>query len=116
MRVWQAATWREGSGSFRDCQPHAVICEADLPDAGWKKVLAHISRLKNVPRLIVISSQASESLGTEVLNLGGYDLLPMPLVEEEVLWAVGLIGYNFNNERYRRRKPAGPLRKKGESQ
>lgn len=92
VRVWQAATWREGSGSFRDCRPHAVICEADLPDAGWKEVLKRISRLKNAPRLIVISSQAGESLWAEVLNLGGYDLLPMPLVEDEVVWAVGWLG------------------------
>lgn len=108
----QAVTWQEGSGSFRDCRPQVVICEAVLPDAGWKEVLEQLSLLKYAPRLIVISSQASESLWAEVLNLGGYDLLAMPLVEDEVVRVVGLAWQNFKNERDRRRKPAGPLRKK----
>jgi hypothetical protein len=54
------------------CQPQVVVCEATLPDADWRQVLGRTSTLKNTPRVIVVSSQADESLWAEVLNLGGF--------------------------------------------
>jgi DNA-binding NtrC family response regulator len=90
LRLCEASTWREGAEGCARRQPHVVICEAKLPDADWKEVLSATASLRDPPRVIVISSQADEFLWAEVLNLGGYDLLPTPLVEAEVARVVGL--------------------------
>ena len=91
VKLFEALTWREGIKDLVRHQPEVVICEAVLPDGDWKLVLGYTSPLKNAPRLIVISSHANESLWAEVLNLGGYDLLSKPLVEDEVVRVVGLV-------------------------
>lgn len=101
VRLREAVTWREGAEAFARHRPQVVICEAALPDADWKDVLGDTSSLRDAPRVIVISSQADECLWAEVLNLGGYDVLPTPLVEDEVVRVVGLAWHNWNNERER---------------
>jgi DNA-binding response OmpR family regulator len=88
VRLFEAVSWRDGEGLAR-YRPEIVICEAILPDGDWKLVLQGTSTLKDSPRVIVISSNANASLWVEVLNLGGYDLLSKPLVEEEVVRVVG---------------------------
>ena len=62
-----------------------VVCDAALPDGGWKSVLAELQRLDTPPRLIVTSAFADDRLWAEVLNLGGYDVLLKPFVTEEVV-------------------------------
>ena len=63
----------------------------------------------------MISRQAHESLWAEVLNLAGYDVLPKPLVKDEVVRVVGLAWQNWNSERDRGGKGSGPLREKENS-
>jgi DNA-binding NtrC family response regulator len=104
--ICDASTWQEGSAELRRNRPQVVICEATLPDADWKTVLGETASRSEAPRLIVISSQADESLWAEVLNLGGYDLLPKPLVEDEVVRVVDLAWQNWKNERERARRRA----------
>ena len=66
-----------------------VICERHLIDGNWKDVLSRLASILNPPRLIVVSHRSDEGLGTEVLNMGGFDLLRAPLHEMEVVHAVG---------------------------
>jgi DNA-binding response OmpR family regulator len=47
-------------------------------------MLYHLSRLANPPNLIVSSRLADEKLWTEVLDSGGYDVLPTPFDPTEV--------------------------------
>lgn len=101
LALHEAVTWRDGAENLARHRPQVVICEARLPDADWKEVLDQTASLRDAPRLIVISSQADESLWAEVLNLGGYDVLPKPLVKDEVARVVGLAWQNWNNERQR---------------
>jgi DNA-binding response OmpR family regulator len=61
-----------------------AICESDLPDGSWKDLLAHLADMNRPPLLIVTSRLADEVLWSEVLNLGGYNVLAKPLVETEV--------------------------------
>jgi DNA-binding response OmpR family regulator len=61
-----------------------VIAESELPNWDWKKVLSDIRRLAEPPQLIVTSRTADDYLWAEVLNIGGYDVLPQPLERDEV--------------------------------
>ena len=65
-----------------------VICERDLPDGTWRKILEHLWSAAERPFLIVTSRTADESLWAEVLNLGGYDVLAKPLQAKEVRHAL----------------------------
>ena len=82
-KLYESATWREGAEVLRRWRPQVVICEANLPDADWRQVLYQSALLGHSPRVIVISRLADESFWAEVLNLGGYDVLPKPLVGDE---------------------------------
>src|SRR3954447_15019271 len=73
--------------AMQHLQRHAievVIAESDLPNWNWKKVLADLRRLAQPPQLIVTSRTADDYLWSEVLNIGGYDVLPQPLERDEV--------------------------------
>ena len=61
-----------------------VVAERDVPNWGWKEVLGDLRRLENPPQLIVASHAPDEALWAEVLNIGGYDVLPQPLERDEV--------------------------------
>lgn len=61
-----------------------VICERDLPDGDWKRVLEGFDSLPVRPNLIVTSRLANDELWAEVLNLGGYDVLAQPFDAHEV--------------------------------
>jgi DNA-binding response OmpR family regulator len=63
---------------------HVVIAQSELPSWGWKKILSDLRRLAQPPQLIVTSRTADDYLWAEVLNIGGYDVLPQPLERDEV--------------------------------
>ena len=63
---------------------HVVIAQSELPNWGWKKILSDLRRLALPPQLIVTSRTADDYLWAEVLNIGGYDVLPQPLERDEV--------------------------------
>lgn len=62
-----------------------VVAESDLRNWDWKSVLRDLRRTEHPPQLVVTSPAADDRLWSEVLNLGGYDvLLARPLDREEV--------------------------------
>jgi DNA-binding response OmpR family regulator len=61
-----------------------VIAESEMPGWNWRKVLSDIRRLSRPPQLIVTSRTADDYLWAEVLNIGGFDVLPQPLERDEV--------------------------------
>jgi CheY-like chemotaxis protein len=65
-----------------------VLCERDLPDGGWQDLLETCRSLEKPPSFIVCSRLADELLWSEVLNLGGYDVLMKPFEREEVVRVV----------------------------
>jgi DNA-binding NtrC family response regulator len=75
---------------MQDHNVAVVVAEADLPDGSWKDLLDRTSSLPDPPRLIVFSHIADDNLWAEVLNLGGYDVLPVPFATDEVLRAISL--------------------------
>ena len=67
-----------------------VVCPKVLPDATWRELLGAVRQFRNPPNVLVYSEQADGDFGIEVLNAGGYDLLPTPLQQDEVLRAVSV--------------------------
>lgn len=90
---WQqhgAWTQTEAFEFLRENVAPVVICESDLPDGTWQDVLAHLGRMPHPPLLVVTSRTADERLWSEVLNLGGYNVLAKPLNMKEVFHVAGL--------------------------
>jgi DNA-binding response OmpR family regulator len=71
--------------ALRDQHFPVIITEEDLPPGSWRNVLAAVEQLPNAPLLVVTSGLADERLWSEVLNLGGHDVLAKPFCEAEVL-------------------------------
>ena len=65
-----------------------VIVERDLPDGSWKTLHNRLMQMPFPPKLVVTSRLADERLWVEVLNLGGFDVLPQPFYAREVLRSV----------------------------
>ncbi len=65
-----------------------VIVERYLPDGDWKTLRNQLMRMELSPRLIVTSRLADERLWSEVLNLGGFDVLAQPFCAAETLRCV----------------------------
>jgi DNA-binding NtrC family response regulator len=75
---------------LQDQNVAVVVAEADLPDGNWKDLLDIAANLPEPPQLIVFSPRADDALWAEVLNLGGYDVLPAPFAAQEVLRTISL--------------------------
>jgi len=61
-----------------------AFCEATLPDGTWKDVLDFTLTPEVTCSLVVTSTLIDPRLWSEVLNLGGFDVLSKPFVEHEV--------------------------------
>jgi len=88
---WQqheARTLVGALGFLQDNPTPVVICEAELPDGTWKDVLARLALIKCPPVLVVSARLADEKLWSEVLHLGGYNVLVKPLNMKEVFRVV----------------------------
>jgi DNA-binding response OmpR family regulator len=85
-RTFSCARYRDANDLIKFAS--VVICEQTLPDGSWRDVLRTAQALTNAPAIIVTSRLAVGDLRAEVLNLGGYDVLPQPYRAEEVMWIV----------------------------
>src|SRR3954454_13236898 len=84
---WQLYVAKDRRHAMQLLERHSiqvVIAESDLPNWNWKKVLNDLRRLAQPPQLVVASRTADDYLWSEVLNLGGYDVLPQPFERDEV--------------------------------
>lgn len=89
--IFQAAGWRlfeardrRRAMQFLERNPvHVVLAESELPNWNWKKIFYDLRRLAQPPQLVVASRTADDYLWSEVLNIGGYDVLPQPLERDE---------------------------------
>jgi DNA-binding response OmpR family regulator len=83
-RLFEARDRRRAMQYLERHPVHVVITESELPSWNWRKVLNDIRRLAQPPQLIVTSRTADDYLWAEVLNFGGYDVLPQPFERDEV--------------------------------
>jgi DNA-binding response OmpR family regulator len=84
--------------------PAIVMCERDLPDGNWKRVFRQAQRMEHSPLVLVISRHADEGLWSEVLNVGGYDVLLKPFEATEVTRVIGMAWRHWASTRHA--KPA----------
>jgi DNA-binding response OmpR family regulator len=90
---WQqhgARTQKEAFEFLRENVTPVVLCESELPDGAWQDVLCRLGRMECPPVLVVTSRMADDRLWSEVLNLGGYNVLAKPLNMKEVFHVAGL--------------------------
>jgi DNA-binding NtrC family response regulator len=96
--IVQRSTWRLHTASsiaealrlLKTTAVSVILCEHDLPDGNWKDLLCAVTESKVPPRLIVMSADADERLWFEVLNLGGFDVLPTPVQASELFRVASL--------------------------
>jgi DNA-binding response OmpR family regulator len=118
--IFHDAGWRLMEAPDRrralDClerQPvQVVISEKDGPQWHWKRVLNDLRRLAHPPQLIVTSRTADDYLWAEVLNIGGYDVLPQPFNRDEVERVVAAARRHFEGAEPASR-PSAPLAAQG---
>ncbi len=86
--VYRATSCEEAIRFARYTRPRVLVCDAELPDGGWRRIWKALSIGPRPPLLIVASRNADEQLWSQVLNAGGYDVLLKPFRAEEVVWAI----------------------------
>lgn len=75
---------RDAIARLRSHAVSVIFCEGVLEDGTWKDILTTIQGPADAPALIVTSRLADAFLWSEVLNLGGYDVLAKPFSQREV--------------------------------
>lgn len=98
-KIHMAGSFGEAMAVLRHATIPVVLCESELPDRGWKDMLAELGNLPDSPLLIVTSGLADDQLWAEVLNLGGYDVLMKPFDRLEVLRAISLAWLHWKEQR-----------------
>jgi DNA-binding response OmpR family regulator len=81
-----------------------ILCERDLPDGSWKDIVERTAQAANPPAVIVSSRLADDHLWSEVLNLGGYNVLSKPFNDSEVFRDVSLAWLHWKARADRIRK------------
>ena len=98
---WRLLEVRDRQQALR-CLEHepvqVVISEKEGPRWHWKRVLSDLRQLVPTPQLIVTSRTADDSLWAEVLNIGGFDVLPQPFDRDEVHRVVAAARRHFGGE------------------
>lgn len=74
-----------------------VLCARHLPDGDWKRVLSALSARTDPAYLVVASDNVDDRLWAEVLNLGGYDVLPKPFDAAEVFRVLNMAWRNWRD-------------------
>ncbi|HWB83136.1 MAG TPA: hypothetical protein VG675_03275 [Bryobacteraceae bacterium] len=106
-RLFEARGRHWATRLLEKSQVQVVIAESDLPGWDWKAILLDLRSLVHPPELVVTSRMADDLLWAEVLNLGGYDVLPQPLERDEVQRVVASARRHFDLQSLREtRRPA----------
>ncbi len=83
----RVSSYEETAKELKKDPPSVVICEEELEDGKWQDILVLVEECGSP--LIVAAAYNDDvvnngHLWSEVLNLGGYDVLARPLDNEEV--------------------------------
>lgn len=82
-RLWQASDCQRALHQLGEHPVQVVLAETDLPEGDWRQLLEDLDGLPEPPQLVVTSRTADDYLWAEVLNVGGFDVLPQPLARDE---------------------------------
>ncbi len=97
-------TSESGIRFLRENVVPVVICAGGPPASDWKTVLVETARQPIPPRVIVALTGAGDEVWSEVLQLGGYDVLAEPFYGPEVVRVVSLAWRQWKHEWEKTRK------------
>lgn len=83
-QVWSVTTCWDAVERLASEPVTAVFCDEFLEDGTWKDILKLVGSGDGAPPLIVASRLADAFLWSEVLNVGGYDVLLKPFNARDV--------------------------------
>jgi DNA-binding response OmpR family regulator len=86
--VFFAKTCDEARQVSEQIKPHVILLDRDLVDGDWRNSLSACAASSAGACTMLISRVADDYLLNEVVSNGGYDVLPKPLREQDVLRAV----------------------------
>jgi DNA-binding NtrC family response regulator len=76
-----------------------ILCDRDLAGTEWRDVVQRMASAPHKACTILLSRVVDDYLWNEVIGKGGYDVLPKPLREEDVVRSVKLAGSYWNTAR-----------------
>ena len=86
--VYHASTTWQALECLESCEVAVLVSELELADGGWREILRAAMALPHPPMVVVSSFHADGDMWAEALNLGGYDVLTMPIEEREALHVI----------------------------
>ena len=98
--VFFAKTCQEGREMSELLQPQIILLDRDLADGDWRKSVYTCASSSAGVCTLLISRVADDNLWNEVVCNGGYDILPKPLREQDVLRAVKFAWSYWNSMRH----------------
>lgn len=77
--------------TIEECSRHlargavsVILADRDLPDGTWRDLLRLAKSTSPEPRVVVLDRDADDWLWLDVLDAGGFDLLPNPVDAEQL--------------------------------
>ena len=81
--VVSCADAQQARKAIRRHDPEIVVCEVRAAESGsWQELLEETQAAQSL--ILVVSRHADEWLWAEVLNLGGFDILSLPVDRDEL--------------------------------
>lgn len=90
-QVWSVSTCWEAIERLTSEPITAIFCDDILEDGTWKDILKLVGSAAGAPPIVVTSRLADAFLWSEVLNVGGYDVLLKPFSTRDVTHVLGTI-------------------------
>jgi len=75
-----------------------IICDRDLPGPDWRECVRSMAAARPDCPILLMSSIYDEYLWEEVVHMGGYDVAPKPLQEEQAVRVVNL-AWSYSKKR-----------------
>jgi DNA-binding NtrC family response regulator len=85
---WQVLFVADCTNAYRiaEVTPSPIIlCTPQMADGSWNELMEGVRKLRHRSEVVVASKFADDHLWSEVLNLGGYDVLRTPFDSSELL-------------------------------
>ncbi len=92
MERWLADTIDEDQALSGELPASVVLCDRDAPGGVWWQTVQTLAPGPHRPCILLVSRVVDDYLWNEVIRRGGYDVLPKPLREEDVVRAIKLAG------------------------
>ena len=97
--VFFVKTCAEARQVSEQIKPHIILLDRDLADGDWRNSLSACASASPGACTMLISRVTDDYLWNEVVCNGGYDVLPKPLREKDVLRAVKFAWSYWNSAR-----------------